>query len=375
MNISAYRYLKFYTFLLLFIALTFFLLREGRVLFVPLGFGFLISVILHPICRRVERFAGRAVGIAACLLILLVFGFLVYQLLTTSISLLQDKFTLSQDKIATLMEQLLQLINSVLDIDEAQYQGMAQQLQQNLVDELIPLLKQTVYFSAGSLAMLLIIPIFVALILYYRELLVRFVLGIVPDNQVQGFTATIHELSTTYFRFAKGMALVYLIVGVLNSLGFLLIGLPNAIYLGVLAALLTFFPYVGIMIGGLAAVIVAWTTYDSVWYPLGVVAVLGVVQYLEANVIFPLTVGHQLRINPFATFIAILLGGLIWGGAGMILFIPFAAILKILSDQIPEMQPLSVLLSEESHKPSRSRWRLLGKRGADAASTEGGVDG
>ena len=127
------------------------------------------------------------------------------------------------------------------------------------------------------------------------------------------------------------------------------------------------------MIGGLAAVIVAWTTFDSMWYPLGVVAVLGVVQYLEANVIFPLTVGHQLRINPFATFIAILLGGVIWGGAGMILFIPFAAILKILSDQIPEMRPLSVLLSEESRKPTRSKW-IFGKKGGDAASPEGGVD-
>ena len=152
------------------------------------------------------------------------------------------------------------------------------------------------------------------------------------------------------------MVLVYLIVGILNSIGFWAIGLPNAVYLGGLAAVLTFFPYIGIMIGGLAAVIVAWTTFDSIGYPLAVVGILGFVQYLEANVIFPLIVGYQLKINPLATFIAIIVGGIIWGGAGMILFVLFAAILKILSDHIEELRPLAILIGEGEDRGNRPKW-------------------
>ena len=257
--------------------------------------------------------------------------------------------------------EIVHYLDDIVGIDADQQQAIVQQFYDNLLQQIFPLIRRTVYLSASSLAMLLIIPIFVALILYYRELLVKFVLIAVPDKQVQGFKTTISEMGTTYFKFAKGMALIYLIVGLLNSLGFLALGLPNAVYLGVLASLLTFFPYIGIMIGGLAAVIVAWTTFGSVWYPIGVVAILGIVQYLEANVIFPLAVGHQLRINPFATFVAIIIGGRIWGVAGMILFVPFAAILKILSDQLEELRPLGVLLGEGEDRDNLPKWRFWKK--------------
>lgn len=358
MNDDAYRYLKFYTYLLLFIVLFFFVLHQARVLLIPLSFGFLISFIFYPVCRKLEKFLGRMGGIFVCLLLLAAFGVLLFQLLASSFSLLQQKFTVSQDKILALAETIIQYLDEFIGIDAEQQKAIVQQFYENLLKEIFPLLKQTIFLSASSLAMVLVIPIFVALILYYRELLVKFVLNAVPETQAQGFKTTIAQLGSTYFKFAKGMALVYLIVGVLNSLGFLALGLPNAVYLGVLASVLTFFPYIGIMIGGLAAVIVAWTTFDSAWYPLGVVFILSFVQYLEANVIFPLTVGHQLRINPFATFIAIIIGGIIWGGAGMILFVPFAAILKILSDQLEGLNPLAVLLGEGEEQDNKPKWKF-----------------
>jgi predicted PurR-regulated permease PerM len=295
--------------------------------------------------------------------LLAAFGVLLFQLLASSFSLLQQKFTVSHDKILALAETIIHYLDEFIGINATQQKAIIEQVNENMLQEIFPLVKQTVFLSASSLAMMLIIPIFVALILYYRELLVKFVLKAVPEKQAQGFKTTIAQLGSTYFKFAKGMALVYLIVGVLNSIGFLIIGLPNAIYFGVLASLLTFFPYIGIMIGGLAAVIVAWTTFDSVWYPFGVVVILTFVQYLEANVIFPLTVGHQLRINPFATFIAIIIGGIIWGGAGMILFVPFAAILKILSDQLEELRPLGVLLGEGEEQDNKLHWRFWKKNG------------
>jgi predicted PurR-regulated permease PerM len=360
MNDDAHRYLRFYTFLLLFIVLAFVILYQAKILLIPMSFGVLISFILYPVCLRLEKYAGRVGGIFATELILIAFAFGLFQLLANSITLLQQEFTVSKDKIFQLAEILIQYLGRLFVIDAAQQKALLEQLYDNLLKEIFPFIKQTIFLSAGTLTMLLIIPVFVALILYYRELLVKFTLAVVPNEQVESFKASFREIAGTYFKFAKGMAMVYLVVAVLNSLGFLAIGLPNAVYFGVLASLLTFFPYFGIFLGGLAAIIVAWTTYNAVWYPIAVVAILSVVQYLEANVIFPVLVGHQLRINPFITFVAVILGGIVWGGAGMILFVPFAAVLKILADRIESLRPLSLLLSDTSSSKRKGRKRGFG---------------
>ncbi len=348
MQSSAHVNLKFYTQVLLFIVLSIAILYYGRLLFIPLSFAFLICFIYYPIGIRLEKRAGRMLSITCCLALLLAFGFLLFQLLSNSILLVQDKFVHSKEKILSLGETILFYLGDLFALSLEQQKALVPKLYEDLLQSTLPIIRQTISLSLSTVAMLLIIPIFVSLILYYRELLVRFVLLAVPENQVGGFKATIHETTTTYFKFAKGMGIVYLVVGVLNSIGFLLLGLPNAVYFGVLAALLTFFPYFGILLGGTAAILVAWTTFDSPWYPLGVVAILSVVQYLENTVIFPWAVGHQLKINPLATLIAVIVGGMVWGGAGMVLFVPLAAILKILADRVEGLQPIAVLLGEES---------------------------
>lgn len=347
MNIANYKNFRFYTIVLLFVVLLSFVLYQGRYLFIPLGFALMICFMYYPIGIWVENKLGRNVAIGFVLLLQLIAGFFLYHLIASTLTLLNRSITDSKDEIWEFGVSILRFLQNMVGVSPDQQINVAQYFYQNLLQETLPLLKQTITLSAGTIAMVLIIPVFVSLIFYYRELLVRFLLMVVPENQVEGFKETIKETTTTYFKFAKGMALVYLIVGVLNSIGFLVIGLPNAIYFGVLASLLTFFPYIGIMLGGLAAVIVALTAFDSIWYPVGVVAVLGVVQYLEANIIFPMVVGHQLKLNTLATLVAMFIGGIIWGGAGLILFVPFAAILKILSDRITGLRSLSVLLGPD----------------------------
>ncbi len=350
MKDPAYHYLKYYTYVLLFIMLSFLILYYARLLLIPMSFAFLICFIYYPMGIRIERKAGKAAAIAVCLFLLVAFGFLLFLLLSNSIAVVQEKFAGSEDKVSALGENILQSLSKIIQITPEQQETLVQKMYENLIQGAVPFIQQTISLSAGTLAMLLIIPVFVSLIYYYKELLVKFILLVVPHHQIGIFKSTIAETTVTYFKFAKGMLMVYLIVGALNSAGFLLLGLPNAVYFGVLAAVLTFFPYIGILIGGSAAVIVAWTSHDSLLYPLGVVAVLGVVQYLEANVIFPVAVGAQLKINPLATLIAIIIGGIVWGGAGIVLFVPFAAIMKILADRIDSLQPLAVLLGPEEGK-------------------------
>lgn len=148
----------------------------------------------------------------------------------------------------------------------------------------------------------------------------------------------------SYYSFIKGMALVYLIVGILNSLGLWLLGIPHPFLFGFIASILTFIPYVGILVASLLPVSFAWITYSSIWYPLGVIGVFAIVQYLEANLIFPLAVSSKLKLNALVTILAIVAGGLLWGVSGMILFIPFLGILKLIADRSPDLKTLAIIL-------------------------------
>jgi predicted PurR-regulated permease PerM len=81
-----------------------------------------------------------------------------------------------------------------------------------------------------------------------------------------------------------------------------------------------------------------------VWYPLGVVGIFNFVQYLEANVIFPVAVSFRLQVNTLFMILAIITGGIIWGAAGMILFVPFLGILKLIADKTEGMETVALLL-------------------------------
>jgi predicted PurR-regulated permease PerM len=91
---------------------------------------------------------------------------------------------------------------------------------------------------------------------------------------------------------------------------------------------------------------ISWITYNSIWYPIGVIAVFTIVQFLEAYILFPLAVGKRLKINALVIIVVIIAGGIIWGAAGMILFIPFLSILKLIADRSKDLKSLSLLLGD-----------------------------
>ena len=159
----------------------------------------------------------------------------------------------------------------------------------------------------------------------------------------------------TYYNFVKGMVVVYVIVGTLNSIGLLLLGIPHAILFGFMASILTVVPYVGIIAGSLLPMAMAWITYDSIWYPIGIAGVFTFVQYLEANVIFPVAVSSRLNVNTLVMLVVIFAGGILWGVAGMILFVPFLGIAKLVADHNPKWKTVSMLLGTEDDERRRTK--------------------
>lgn len=249
-----------------------------------------------------------------------------------------------QEKFESAIDEISHDAGSLLGFSDLEKQEWINSMITNFTEYLLNWLPQSLYQTAINLILILLVPFYVILMLYYRSMLVRALHRFIKQWSFDDLKLMLDDSIHTYFNFIKGMALVYLIVGILNSVGLALIGIPNAILFGFIASILTFIPYVGITIGALVPITVSWLLYDSILYPLGVIAVFAFVQVLEANVIFPIVVGRRLKINALASIVVIVIGGLLWGASGMVLFLPFVAILKLVLDRVNKEHPMATLL-------------------------------
>ncbi len=325
------------------------ILYVGRQLFIPLSIAFFISFVLYPVCTKLEKRGlnrSMAIFISISLLVLLTIG--IFYILALQLAGFASEWPQLKIKLLEALGNLSQYISEQFNYTKEEQLAWLSGISTDSSGGILQLIQTTLYSSGVWLVLFILIPIFSALLLYYRTMFVNVLFTFFAEEKKTVIRKILHETVTTYYNFIKGMALVYLIVGVLNSIGLLIIGVPHPFLFGFMASVLTFIPYVGILIASLFPITISWITYNSIFYPLSVIALFAFVQYLEANLIFPLAVSNRLKINTFITIVMIIVGGILWGAAGMILFIPFIAIIKLIADNTEELKTLSVFLGTKN---------------------------
>jgi len=318
----------------------------GKPLFVPMSYGLLIAIILYPVCKKLEQRRwprSLAVGLSLAIVILLFLTLLA--LLIFQLNIFSRDLPELLDKMVPVLSDLRDSIATRLHLTTDQQDNWWRQWAAGAQNSLIRIAGNSLGATGNVLISLLLVPVYAALFLYNRGTFLAFLQKIAGVQYKSQLPVLLNEVIHTYYGFIKGMIKVYVIVGILNSIGLYFLGIPHALLFGMVTAVMTIIPYVGIIVSALIPISVAWLTKDSVWYPLGVVAVFSFVQYLEANLIFPKVVAAQLNVSTWATLVAIVAGGLLWGISGMILFIPFVAILKLIVTRVKEGEALNILLS------------------------------
>lgn len=330
-----------------YVQLVFFLaviLYFGKTLFIPLFFGLLIAMIMYPVCKWLEeRRWSKPLAITACLLIVtalfsILLAILIWQL---------NVFSKDAPAIFTKLEDVLQQFQKWLGTTFGIRTDLQANWNENFAGSIGSMIRSMVQNTITTVFMLFLTPVYTALFMYHRKLFVRFLKTITPGKYQQQLDNILQQTIHTYFNYIKGMIMVYLIVGILNSIGLFALGVKHPILFGMLCAIMTIIPYLGTIISSTLPISMVWLQTGNIWYPLGVIAVFAFVQYLEANVIYPKVVGTQLHVSTLAMLIAMIAGGVIMGIAGMVLFIPAVAILKIISDNIEDWEPLNLLLSRK----------------------------
>ncbi len=213
------------------------------------------------------------------------------------------------------------------------------------------------FSTLSGLGLIILIPIYSFMFLLYRDHFTGFVVRLFNKYDEKRVKFVVTDLRRVIQKYLTGVLQVMTILAVLNVSALSILGIKHAFFFGVFAAVLNIIPYVGPLVGNLLPMLFALLTKDSLWYPVGVLISFAVIQSLEGNYLTPKIVGSNVNINPLVSLIALLVGSLIWGVVGMILFIPMTAILKKLLELHPSTEVYGFLLGEgePQEKPVRRK--------------------
>jgi predicted PurR-regulated permease PerM len=333
-----------YTIILSGFLLFFFTLRIASTFLIPLFLGLLFSLLMLPFATWVEK-KGGGKGLAAVLSILLVFialaGFIYF------FSLQVQNIAREGDKI---QEQVQEFLNEVSSYLENEF-GIQREVQEQQIDNIQE--GQDGGFYQGVASMfpplvyaIILIPLSMYFMLIYRNYYAEFLFKLYSEEKHDRIRKGIEAEKSIVIKYISGILTVVLILAVFNSIALTLFGLEHAIFFAVIAAFLNIIPIVGTLIGSTLPVIYALIMKDSLWYPVGIAMYFTFIQQLESYIITPNVVGQRVKINPYMIILAIFLGSEVWGPAGMVLFIPMLAIIKVLCKVVPDLHPYFFLLSD-----------------------------
>ena len=179
------------------------------------------------------------------------------------------------------------------------------------------------------------VPVAVLILSFYwslqQETIYRWILLLVPADRRDGARDLIAAMQIKVRGYVVGQSILCLIVGVLYTIAYWLIGVPNGVALAALAGVLEAVPYLGPILGSLPAVLVALTSnpYQVVWVVIAAV----LIQQAENYLLVPRIMDRRVGVSPVVTLLAIFGFGTLLGLPGAILAIPLAAIIQVALDR------------------------------------------
>lgn len=181
------------------------------------------------------------------------------------------------------------------------------------------------------LALVVIVPVVAFYLLLDWDNMVARLDDLLPRDHAETVRRLASEIDRALSGFVRGQGLVILILGTFYSVGLGLVGLPFGVAIGVMAASLSFIPYVGVLIGGATAIGVALFSFwgDPIWIA-AVVAIFAAGQMVEGNYLQPKIVGGSIGLHPVWLMLALTVFGTMFGFVGLLVAVPMAAALGVL---------------------------------------------
>ena len=320
----------------------------GKVILMPLVFAGILALALAPICNQLEKRGIKPIasilltflGISTVILIILVIISFTFANIYEELPELQSDL---QKGVAAISKRF----NSLDYFSDTSLEELFSGNTSKFVNFTFSLLERVFSSSMTTITNFFFTFLYLFFLLYYRKG-IRYVLYVGKTKaQLTKLSTIINEVQDVVKAYAFGLFSVMLMLGFVNSIGLWLIGIDYAFFWGFLAGFMIIIPYIGTTLGGILPFLYAFATTDTLWQPIAVTSMYFVIQLIEGNLITPNIVGNRINTNAMSVIIAMTIGTLIWGIAGIVLALPIVGILRVVFSHFDATKKLGLLLDND----------------------------
>jgi len=350
------------------------LLYQVRILLWPLGVAFIVAYLLNPIVEALVREAKMSRNLALALIYVAIIAALIAVPVGTIPRLLSQISAFFENlpgyliAFGEFLSRPLVVGDFVIPLDELRLEQLYSSLSNNIINIVGSLGSSSVIlfgnlatFTLSTVGWLLVI-LFVSFYLVkdYRQMLASIV-QLAPAGHRPDMRRLIEELRWLWNDFFRGRLVLCLIVGAVTFVLAMIMELPNALVLALIAGIGEFIPNIGPTLASLPAMLVAFLQFESswigratgpAWFALIVLGVYVLIQQVENNYLVPRIIGHRLNMHPMVVFIAALAGASVAGVLGILVAAPFLASMRLIFvyiyRKLNDLPPFPDMVEEES---------------------------
>lgn len=303
-----------------------------------LAISVLLALIFNPFVTGLEKKGlSRSLSI---LIIIAVFGILIFLGFSYLVPRLSDQLTtlsesVNQTKIREFLADLDHRVTRYVPFIKqgtlaARLESWLSRLFLNFIDSLTYFLSSLVSFLAISV----IIPFMTFFILKDNKEIAKGILNIMPNRYFEMSYAVYKKISIQLGRFVRGWIFDAFMVGLLSGVGLSILGIENAIPIGIIAGLGHLIPYFGPVVGGVPAIIISLVQFGNFSMLPSIVLLFIIIYTIDNGLIQPNVFAKSVDMHPLMIIVLMLIGSQVLGVFGLLLAVPIATVLKTASKEI-----------------------------------------
>ena len=319
---------------------------KAKGFFAPLLTAVILSLVVLPLSKRMERKMKRPLAAILNSLILFIISVGVMALVSYQVRSFAKDWPEIEDTMTPKIEQVktFALKHTPLDQEDIrEAKNSSSGLSSGASEKVASFMSGLSSFVANYLLTF----VYVFFLLNYRHIFKDFLIRIFPDEKRKTIKTIIIKSVKVAPQYLLGKLILMGLLAVLYSIGLGISGVNNFILVSVIAAVLTLIPYVGNIIGFTMAVAFGFLTSGDTTVLIGIALTFTLTQFAESYVLQPYVVGDRVDVHPFFVIVSVILGNMVWGIIGMILAIPIIGIITVVLLNIKELKPFGILLSKK----------------------------
>ncbi|MEX2573015.1 MAG: AI-2E family transporter [Balneolaceae bacterium] len=313
---------------------------------IPFGFGIFLAMLIVPFSSFLEKHKVNTAlsSLTSTLLLFICLGSLSY-LFMYQISHFADQLPDVREEIQSTMQSLQLQITSMTGVPPEEQQDIVDSRSDALWSGIESRIAAVIGGILDFAFKFMLVFIYVFLLLLYREKFRSFLISFhETEEEKENARDAVNSISKVVYHYLWGRVQVMSALAVMYYVTFLVFGLPFALLVTLFGALITVIPYLGPLVSGIVPVIFAILFFEDLSYILIFALCILVIQLIESYVFEPFLIGKEVKLNALVVIVAVILGGTIWGVAGMILFVPMFATIKIIFNHSDGLRPLGSVL-------------------------------